>query len=288
MDIILNTPMCDYMTLTTFDPNAAKQARQWLFTSGVAGELVREGAKQMQYTGYQFENGFLGAGEQAGMMHNMLRVTGVNAHYALRQLVGTLDCSAWAARRLDFQITIKQPMGWSARLFADKVYKSDTRGRVVQLIENLESGLDTVYIGSRTSYRFARYYVKSASGGLLLRYEVELKRERAETLYGQICASGRVYPSAAQSLRDFQDGYTETNTAKLFAAQLKADGDVPMASEIVKGERATEDWLRSVILKSLINYASRGDGEYSQACGWVAAASGRLKMMRTENESEID
>lgn len=280
MDIQINVPMCDYVTLTTFDPAAAKDARQWLFSSGVAGELLREGAKQHQYTGWQFEYGFLGAGEQAGLIHNLLRISGQAAHYALRQLV-IADCSAWACRRLDAQVTIVKPPEWSSRRFADYVKASDTRGRGVRLIENLSNGLDTVYVGSRTSNRFARYYVKAAASGHLLRYEVEVKGERAESAFRQMCASGRIHPTAAVILREFQAGYSGSNTARMFDKYL-AGGEKAGGGEIVKGERNTEEWLRSVILKSLISYAARGDAEYSQACGWVGAAGDRLRMMRDE------
>jgi hypothetical protein len=83
--------------------------------------------------------------------------------------------------RLDIQFTTPLPEGYKARKFYDDLTtgQAGEYQRALQMIENGD-GLDTVYVGSKKSDRFARFYVKQNDGLRYLRFEIEHKNTWAE------------------------------------------------------------------------------------------------------------
>lgn len=81
----------------------------------------------------------------------------------------SLECAdSFYCTRIDVQRTKSIPDWWDVRLLHDELHECST----VSMIQS-ESG-STLYLGSRTSDRFTRFYEKDLDGKLL-RLEIELK-----------------------------------------------------------------------------------------------------------------
>lgn len=173
--MIIDYPQIDWITFTSWKAEDFLRWRDW--QKNQSGE-VKDGKIQM-YSGYWVGSAFIGQGKQLDKNHYIARVSGESSHEVYKYL--------WSpdvkATRIDIQITKKIPENYSARKFVDFLRAGDwgNNKRDLQLIENSD-GLDTVYIGSRKSERFARMYVKSSLEGNYLRFEVEYKGEWANLI----------------------------------------------------------------------------------------------------------
>ena len=171
----INYPQIDWLTFTSWDINDFICWTYWLKKQ--SGE-IREGKIKM-YSGFWVDSSFVGQGLQGNKNHYIARVSGEFSNSVYHDL--------WSqnvkATRIDVQITKKIPDNYSARKFIDSLRSGDwgTYERDLQLIENSD-GLDTVYIGSKKSDRFARVYVKNSLEGKFLRFEIEYKGDWANTI----------------------------------------------------------------------------------------------------------
>lgn len=172
----LNVPMIDWVTFTSWDHEVYNAWREW--QNHEEGEI--QTGKIRMYDGSWKGSSFIGMGLQGESNHAMARISGSESHRAFNELVkiGEAKCT-----RLDVQITTFIQIDYSARKLVDDLRgcQSGEYSRSVRLIEN-DDGLDTVYIGAGSSDRFARIYVKQADEKKYLRFEVEHKREWAETV----------------------------------------------------------------------------------------------------------
>lgn len=169
MAITINHPKIDWITATTWDASLFKWAVEQLEAHDT-GKIIQ--TKRRQYLGKQSDGLFYGKAEQNGKRHFMIIASGEFAHDAF----GVLN-EHFHITRLDIQLTIEKPGWYSARNFCDEMRQGQWPGRrrVAGLREN-GKGEDTVYIGSRTSDKFIRVYVKHMH---YLRFEIELKGEYA-------------------------------------------------------------------------------------------------------------
>jgi len=165
---VVNSVAVDWLTVTSFGYNARRR-----FEAAMDDVMFRtKTGKVMQYVGQMYASGFCGQAEQGGRIHTMARVTGQLANEAFERVV-TYAPSSTRYNRIDLQVTVSLPDSYKARSLAD--YMKINGGRCkVSLIEN--GGLDTVYIGARTSPKFWRIYIKEDSESKRwLRFEIELK-----------------------------------------------------------------------------------------------------------------
>lgn len=176
--IVLNEPMIDWLSISTYDENAA---RAWW---RLLDEMKTEDRNIMQYQGKQGGSGdgtlFVGSGMQKRGMHHLIRVSGALADECRGLLFAQLKQGNVRVTRIDIQITIREPKEWSQwKLFN----RRKRAGKTVSWFESKDRDagtLSTVYVGSRKSDRFSRIYIKpTKGGGRLLRVEVEYKRDRA-------------------------------------------------------------------------------------------------------------
>jgi len=173
------TALIDWLTLTTFE---ADICNRWSTLQAHSDGEFREG-KVRGYVGVYAGNLFIGTGTQLGRDHYLLRVSGEEADIIAPLL---FHCGA-RCTRIDIQITIDQPAGYSARMLKDilSLSRRDQR-RQISLIESGE-GTDTVYMGNRSSERFYRIYVKlGEDGNFFLRFEVEFKGELARAVWRHV------------------------------------------------------------------------------------------------------
>ena len=191
--IPLSAVASDYLTLSTFDVEAYTWAVRLI--RGYTPEDERKVGRWLQYEGLAGDGYFVGAGDQAGGRHYVVRLSGSVAHsflaVALRQgaMLARFKCT-----RFDVQYT--RPEAPSVRL--EEVGKlleaadwSHHKGKKpkIEWWHNAE-GYDTLYIGSRSSVRLQRIYVKPVDGRDCLRWEVEYKGELAGKLFAAVLASG--------------------------------------------------------------------------------------------------
>lgn len=171
MDI--NYPNIDWITVTSWNEEDFSHWKRW---QNRRGEKITEGKIKM-YSGFWSGASFVGQGFQGNKKHFMIKVSGDDSKSVFHEI--------WSpgvkATRLDVQITKELPENYSARKFVDSLRSGDWGNykRDLQLIENSD-GLDTVYIGSRKSERFARVYVKNTLEGNFLRFEIENKKDLAD------------------------------------------------------------------------------------------------------------
>jgi len=191
----------DYLTLTTYSAEAFSRAVELIHKHTPREEM--RGARLMQYTGYKGGNYFYGSGIQVDQEHYLLRLSGSASHYfleaalaspGLRGLMGFFNCT-----RIDVQYTHPEQFsgidlpGVCEYLRLVEWPKHRGKRPAVEMF-NSDDGLHTLYIGSRSSPRFQRLYVKEVDGLRLLRYEVEYKgsgvRALAAKLYAVIVDQG--------------------------------------------------------------------------------------------------
>lgn len=179
-NIALGLPLLDYLTLTTWN---TKQYEQWLKILPLVGQ-ERRAASVMQYRGHSVGQLFVGVAEQAKgnnkrpQRHYMLRASG--------EIANSVDMSGDVrATRIDLQITtrLKEPFDADvlARMIDNMTWHSGRRP-VTKAITSSD-GLNTLYVGSRSSGRLIRFYVKQLDDGQrALRFEVEYKGKLADSV----------------------------------------------------------------------------------------------------------
>lgn len=192
-DIFLEVGLADWLNLTTFSEHDLHFFQQYFDDVSALFELDPQETTIRGYQGLILlpsDGGsiFFGVGRQNGLPHALLSVAGYLSDAALVYDFGTAKCS-----RIDLQMTIPRPGGYSARKLKDKIEKQlegshNRELRSVSLVEGQPKGYDTVYLGSRKSERFSRFYVKQLDDGDYLRYEVEFKGQVARAVYREVKA----------------------------------------------------------------------------------------------------
>lgn len=179
--MITGTAALDWLSLTTFHYPLCGRF-QGLVERFALGPV--EQAKRMQYRGIEADGLFFGEATQDGNWHGLFQASGMAAEMVWPNV------NAWPVKctRLDLQITCRVPGGYSAYHASNAIREWDGPGRPrkVTLIQSGD-GLDTVYVGSRSSDRFTRLYVKlDAAGGRWLRFEMEYKGTVAQQAFEKL------------------------------------------------------------------------------------------------------
>ena len=186
-EIVIEQPAIDYLTLVSFEE---EEERRLFDAFWRCGKGEPEESRQMQYRGSCRSNVFIGLAEvtqevdkfsELKRKHVMMRSWGAAAHEILDYLAEGEAIKR--CRRIDVQITIPYTAGYRARNLIDSLDCEEWVGRKRKLELREDGGLDTVYIGSRTSDRFIRIYVKEIAGIWYLRFEVEYTGDRATPIY---------------------------------------------------------------------------------------------------------
>ena len=214
MGTFVNAPVLDYLTLTTFDGLIYQRFVDCVesFIEDSVDDL--KPFKIKQYEGIHRGSGsvFLGLGSQSDKPHFMVQSSGASAqnlfdlvsdrYYSLSHLY---NCS-----RLDLQVSL--PL-WNDNNFsefaniikdAEKITESEIsrgltpslgsfrgkRARWRSMNCHLNSdGLDTLYIGSRSTGRYIRIYVKEIEDKRYLRFEVEYSKDLSKSVFKALVSS---------------------------------------------------------------------------------------------------
>lgn len=180
--LTLNKVMVDWVTVTSFEDRIYDMGKAMMEALG----LEKKEQRSQQYGGVGVDGVtggmWVGTAIQTAKLHNMFRVWGELAHNSLQQIANTYQPYRDNLKRLDAQVTIFEPEGWSQW---ELLLRCRKNGHTVSWpkAQRLADGqeLATVYIGAReASARYTRVYQKMTdSGRKLLRLEVELKEARA-------------------------------------------------------------------------------------------------------------
>lgn len=242
----INVPQIDWLTFTTWKDADFRAWQGW--QNEQPGEL--KAGKIRMYEGIWRGNSFIGEGRQGNKSHGLVRVSGAESHEAFYQLS---ECGYTKCTRLDVQVTTPLPLGYSARQFADDIRagQGEQFKRAVRLLEN-DDGLDTVYIGSGSSDRFARFYVKLVDEVRYLRFEVEFKAEWADLIARDLQTNENVLSGV---LMDFISSIGVDDTQgviKMFSDLLvSAKAGLKLGYD-VRDKNKTLEWILEQVTPAMI------------------------------------
>lgn len=240
--MVVNSARCDYLTLTSFSKHDELMAS---FADLYPRELGKE-TKIQGYTGTMWDGVFLGSGRQRKRAHFMLRASGEVSDVILYR---TADIDV-KCTRLDLQITIWIPNKYDARKLYDTLASIDTPWdgrRLTPHIIQSGDGLDTVYIGSRTSDRFCRVYVKPNAKGeaSYLRFEMEFKGIIAQKVRDAL-TKGIANPKSILRAELNRLPFMASRALRAFDSVL-GDKAHKVSVETVFGQNKTLDWLEKQV-----------------------------------------
>lgn len=195
----------------------------------------------------------------------LIQLRGGNAHTLFSALP-----DGFRATRLDLQVTClgQEPQELAEEAYAALDKDNVDKRRKLSLIRSNQPGGGTIYIGSRLSSQMGRLYDKGVQrpvtehddvGPLVLwRYEVEYKRELAQSVYATLQESGwRVSRVASLLVYDwffdrgvepvFERGYINIDVVK--AVSKVFEGDV---------SRRKIEWLRTSVRPAVKELISAG------------------------------
>lgn len=266
--MLLNQARCDYLTLTTFvNHDQLLQSIADLYPINHAKE-----AKMGGYTGHQWEGLFFGVGKQRRKAHTMLRASGEGSETIFwRTRLVITRCT-----RLDLQITTYLPKVYNARTTYDTLSSLDVdwpgRRLTPHLIQSGD-GFDTIYIGSRTSDRFGRIYVKADHKGrpAYLRFEMELKGSIAQSARDAIAEQRATAKTILKAELD-RLPFAASRALRTFSDLLGSDS-TKIRPENVVARNSTLDWLENQVEPAVLRMlASHEHGDRMRAIlnRWVS------------------
>lgn len=253
----IGVPQIDWLTFTTWSDTDFRAWQQW--QQGQNGELKT--GKIRMYEGIWRGNSFIGEGRQGNKSHGLVRVSGGESHEAFYKLS---NCGYAKCTRLDVQVTTPLPLGYSARKFADDIRAGQGQQfkRAVRLLEN-DDGLDTVYIGSGSSDRFARFYVKLVEDVYYLRFEVEFKAEWSDLIAKEFQEDETVLAGVLLDFIDSVGVEDSQGVIKMFTDLLAAAKAGLKLGYDVRDKNKTMEWILEQVTPAMIRLLSDHDtGSY--------------------------
>lgn len=235
--MLVFSPSFDWLTLTSYSRSDFAPALSLLPDCTIAAGIRR-------YRGLSdySRSVFFGSGSQGGLDHFLLRVSGSLAN----SVVPSLPLSVLSCTRCDVQVTLPSAaVGLSSAadwrlLLQGLQYVSDSLGSRSVSLSLIASESHTLYIGSRSSERFARIYEKLADdGSLWIRFEVELKGDYSRSCWMAFC-DGSI--SLGSVLVSFFSRFASCPPVE-FLLDYLADSASPSPSRRV-GSGGSLDWLR--------------------------------------------
>lgn len=254
--LTLNQTLSDWLTLTSFNDYLYTRFKEEM-TERV-GALIDYGKplKWQNYTGWtiQQDSGtiFAGEGIQKGAPHYCAWVSGELADELLHVAL-ELDVKGFARfTRLDLQSTIAYPKNWSQFNFLVRLKRNRKSVGWAESRDRKAGALETVYIGSRSSDRITRVYVKlTENNQKLLRFETEYKGQRARQMAASL-AHGAHTPSEylAYDAKKANDKMLWEEFYPVFVDLEEATERIRVKTDLHK----TEEWIRSTVFPALRRY----------------------------------
>lgn len=260
--IDLDRPMLDWLTVTSWD----NQFYRLMHEIARLESQGHEDATTQQYEGYRFqvEGGtcFVGRGEQQDREHVQVWVSGQAAHHYQNAIQPFLQSGDARTTRIDLQITCEIDSSWGQFGLMKRLKK---RGdKIIGFVESgggYERNLETVYIGSWTSDRLTRVYVKPGEEGRnYLRFETKYTGERSRTIAARVIVAGQT-PGAFLK-HELIDVVADPKLTALFLPALENfDAEQPRVA-VTTTLDGTAKWLLKSVLPAfnrVINAHETGD-----------------------------
>jgi len=244
----VNLPMCDYVTFTSWRKDGFSHFEDtcWLPSES-------EPESRMNYKGKRYATMFLGDGVQNGHWHRCLMVSGSAADEVLPLVLDVEE--HWTNTRLDLQVTCDWPNNDLFGLASELV-----RVHGVEKVNFRSSASgQTVYLGSRSSDKFARIYNKSHR---LVRFEVQYKKNYSDGMARQMINMGddgrKEYMRAW--LRWELTFANSPTLDRVFGAALAGNSTEPVRM-VNREESDRERWIRKVVVPCLEKYTNSHDAD---------------------------
>lgn len=290
--MLTEIPAVDWLTLTTDSLNDFVSARlRWQEdreryyrllngkrkrgNAAVFAMPVKKG-KIMQYEGQYIDGVFWGVGKQNGADHYYVRASGdISNQLALQG--GAL--SAFGATRVDVQFTVPYYREFVdlelLAMLRDGAYWGDRKVPTVDAhIEH--SGLSTVYVGSRSSMKFLRVYVKPGEGfERYVRYELELKQDMANNLWRDVNSGRAVLAGVCggvlrDSISRLPPEVVDSQLKPLYDGLMEFDPVRLVVGRYAKSENSTLNWLYDSVLPAVKKLSSDHE-QYAAVVQWLEA-----------------
>lgn len=183
----INQPAVDYLRVGSW---ASEMSYYWL---ALVQQIARvenvsaESKRFLQYRGTGCSWAFAGVAQQGKERreHTLIQISGERAHTYRQQVRALAEKGGGKATRVDLQVTVPMVGTWEPEEWAETLVRGEWGHRPpgVRVILG-DDGLHTLYIGSRGSTRYIRFYVKEDDrGDRYLRFEVEYKGDRAQFVW---------------------------------------------------------------------------------------------------------
>lgn len=256
--VLVGGPACDWLTLTTHDEKEYVAMQAYTIGGDVTRLVPPREAKRMQYRGWAGDGWFVGEGRQHGMPHYMMQAWGARANDVLRSAVSFHERSGLVkCTRIDLQCTSSSGFAADLPAVAEAIRALPAgafggRGpRPAVTYYSSEKSEDTMYIGTRRSPRFWRFYNKLVSGELRLRAELEAKGWLGEAIWTELCEVGvfHVKQIHGRELGALPDDVREM-ARDCYAPHGDADR-TPKPVADVTGLLATQKWLFECVVPAL-------------------------------------
>lgn len=261
--IILNETRIDWLTLTTWDTGLWFDVlNRWTDLRNL-DSLEMEPVSIMGYKGFSYNGVWFMQrehhdGEHAGQIHTMIRVSGHLAHNFASFLTRekkSLNINAFRCTRIDTQVTIDGHLS-SARTIVDILREHKGWGRgLAPSVTLIEGKVNTIYIGSRTSERYVRFYEKGDVMNTFTRFEIEYKGTQAEQVFRLVLGS---ISHAQEAMRGFFDrlpGSLIYSFPVFQSFQVFFSHSQPMPVRTIERDTNTVHWLKTQVDAAIRNLA---------------------------------
>lgn len=256
----LNHAAIDYLTLTSFEPEFRLH---WNRVLDQIKPLRKTDTRSQQYQGemtyYPAGSVFQGDALQKGLDHYVVKISGGLAEEMRETAFRQQKAHLCRATRVDLQVTIAYPKDWSQIDLLQRIHDSGKIPGWRSSDDQKAGRLESVYIGSWHSDRFATVYPKVTRGNTkLLRFECRYKKDRANSLLRMLAAGERPDNFLRHEL---------INTIKdkplraVFEPALIGTGVANPKIKLKQKEDKTADWLVEQVLPTFTRMIADHDSD---------------------------
>lgn len=277
-----NYASIDYYTATTESKNIGEQ---WFVTWDKYREsCVKEGAKvkaakRWGYDcvyisdltwGHHQKNGYLmtSSGQVAGLTWSSVLPT------------------SRRVTRVDFQYTFVVDGGIDLRQVYDKWEEQNTGSRIGTIMHNTTGG-QTLYVGSRRSDQYGRFYNKSIESGMsvenVFRLEVEVKKPRADAVLDSLYDDMKRCSISPELIRDYVLSWFDHRGVTTLIDFNKVQ-PVQLAKSMTSDHKKLV-WLRTSVAPTINDLMQRGlCEELTKALGLSSTEHQQMALFSADEE----
>lgn len=283
MNINLGEPQLDYVTISSYNLPRMR---------GLEERIQREfgyseaNGGVMQYNGRWYGEGtvFCGEAEIKSRWHGIIRVSGTQAER--QNWLATLCGNDLKMTRCDIQIS--ENCKAVDMLEVASFFRKKTGRKSGVVVSGEWDG--TLYLGSRTSGKLVRIYLKRLEGdGLALRFEIEYKQKQADALRNMLSESQTEQTRTKAGLLLGELQKIPTTGEPEFDRIIEKMGEQCYAISagkiakptVARTEKNTMVWLEGQVTSAFNRLAREHDTDQDRLKAWL------FRLIRDLDESQI-